>query len=372
MLKKWGLTEKESKYIEENNSSARIPGRIIFEGKNIFKTATSEGIVNASLSGRMLDETLSGDSSSRPAAGDWVWLKAGNASSPGGNPADGTHIITELFPRRSRISRKSAGERTVEQVIAANIDIVFIVMSLEGGRNFNLRALERYVTLAWESGARPVILLNKTDLCDDFEYFVLEAENTAPGAAVIPVSVVSGNGLDLAAAYLNEGITAVFIGPSGVGKSTLTNYFTGEQKQNTGDIREDDKRGRHTTSSRTLFQLETGAVIIDSPGLREIQLWAGDKGGSSPLDEVFREIELYARVCRFSDCSHTEEPGCAVISALEEGQISRERYESYLKLRKELEYLEGRKSQLARIEKKEKGKNLAKQIRTIMKERKGR
>jgi ribosome biogenesis GTPase len=286
-----------------------------------------------------------------------VWLKG-----DGDGQAD-LYMIEKIFTAKSIISRKKAGEKTEAQVMAANIDIVFIVMALDGGRNYNLRALERYAALAWESGAVPVVLLNKADLCPDYEAFVIEAEIASPGVKVIPVSAAAGNGLDQVVNYLKTGVTAVFIGPSGAGKSTLTNILTGAELQSTGEIRENDKRGRHTTSSRSLLQLSGGAVVIDTPGLREIQLW----GDVSALDSVFTEIDYYSDFCKFSDCSHTSEPGCAVIKALEEGNISYERYESYTKLRRELEYLSDRQDQFRQLEKKQKWKSIAKQVKLIQK-----
>ena len=349
-LEKWGLNSGDKKIIEAENRPDLIPGRIIFESRNLYDAAAEKGIVRAALPGKYSEER-------KPAAGDWVWLRGGSDGNAG------LYLIEKIFPPKSSISRKRAGEKTEEQVIAANIDLVFIVMALDGGRNYNTRALERYAALAWESGAVPVVLLNKADLCPDPEAFVLEAEITSPGVKVIAVSAATGAGLDQVMSYLKAGVTAVFIGPSGAGKSTLTNILAGDELQSTGGIRESDKRGRHTTSSRSLLQLPGGAVVIDTPGLREIQLW----GDVSSLDSVFTEIDYYSDFCKFSDCTHTSEPGCAVISALVEGVISAERYESYTNLRRELEYLAGRQDQFKQLEKKQKWKSIAKQVKMIQK-----
>ncbi len=360
-LSKLGLTETEKKYIADLADIQNIPGRIIFEGKNLFDVVTDRGIFKVSLSGKLLDRFYNGDVKARPVTGDWVWLK-GNAAAN-----INAFMINEIFPRRTAIMRKAAGDKIKEQLLAANIDIIFIVMALDGGRNFNLRGLERYLIIAWESGAKPVIIINKTDLCDNPGVFTHEAESVAPGVSIINVSAYTGNGIEKISALITQGITALFIGPSGVGKSTITNYILSGNIQKIGEIREDDKRGKHTTTARYLFVLESGGVIIDSPGLREIQLWSD----SSSLDNVFTDIEYYAQNCKFRNCSHTQEPGCAVLEAIKNGNISKERNESYLKLKKETEYIEVKKDRLLSLEKKEKWKKIMREAKNIQKRKRG-
>jgi len=246
--------------------------------------------------------------------------------------------IHGILPRRSILSRKTAGRETVEQVLAANIDIVFIVMSLEGGRKCVPRSAERYATMAWDSGAVPVLLLNKADLCADTEGALLAMENALPAVDIILLSCVTGAGTDTLQSRLGPGTTAVLVGPSGTGKSTIVNTMLGTQALRTMEVREDDKRGRHTTTHRELIVLPSGGVIIDTPGLRELALWADEDS----LDASFTDIADLSVSCRFRDCTHTGEPGCAVQAALADGSLEHERYENYLDLRKEIAYLKRR------------------------------
>ena len=283
-----------------------------------------------------------------PAVGDWVVIK------PLVNEQKG--IIHAVLPRKSKFSRKVAGERTEEQIVSANIDTVFIVSGLDGGRNFNLRRIERYLTLAWNSGATPVIVLNKVDLCPDVDIYIRSVEDIAPGISIHPVSAKERIGLDALRNYLTKGNTAAFLGSSGVGKSALINALLGVEKQETGEVREDDRMGRHTTTKRELILLPGGGIVIDTPGMREIQMWAGEED----LQGAFHDIEMLAKRCRFSDCSHNVESGCAVRAAIDQGDLDPARLESYRKLQNELNYLASREEHSTRLYEKLKYKKIAK------------
>ena len=277
-------------------------------------------------------------------------------------------MIHATLPRRSVLSRKAAGTETEEQVMGTNIDKILIVYALDGGRSFSARGLERYLTLAWESGAEPLVVLNKLDLCDDIVPFLSAAEEAAPGAPLFLVSAEEGTGVAELKSALPPGETVVLIGPSGVGKSSLVNALSGEGLQKIGERRESDRRGRHTTTHRELFLLPSGLLLLDSPGLREIQLW----GNSETAETVFSEIAALAEECRFRDCTHTAEPGCAVQAALGSGEISADRFESYLELQRELSYLERREDDRAARQEKMKWKKIAQFQKELNKERKRR
>ncbi|MDQ4030456.1 MAG: ribosome small subunit-dependent GTPase A [Actinomycetota bacterium] len=259
-----------------------------------------------------------------PAVGDWVAAR----------PLPGEHkaAIEAVLPRRSAFARKQAGLRTEEQVVAANVDTVFLVQAL--GHDFNLRRLERYLVAAWESGADPVIVLTKADLAADVADAVAEAETVALGVPVLALSAATGEGLPQLEPYLVPGRTVALLGSSGVGKSTLVNRLAGREVLATQEIRADG-RGRHTTSHRELVPLPGGALLLDTPGMRELQLWAGEDS----LDGAFVDVAELAARCRFADCAHGTEPGCAVRAALGDGRLDPERWDSYRKLQRELRAL---------------------------------
>jgi ribosome biogenesis GTPase len=261
-----------------------------------------------------------------PAVGDWVAV----ADPDGAERA----LVQAVLPRRTKFSRMAANDHggTVEQVVAANVDVVFLTAGLDG--DFNARRLERYLTLGWESGASPVVVLTKSDLCDDLGGTVLEAESVAVGVPVHAVSNLTGDGIDALAVYLTEGRTVAALGSSGVGKSSLVNQLVGEELMATGDLRADG-RGRHTTTHRQLVLLPGGALYLDTPGMRELRLWESEEGLASTFDDV---TEAAAR-CRFADCSHEREPDCGVRTALADGSLDRERYDSWRKLQNELRWL---------------------------------
>jgi len=339
------------------DSSGLCPGRVITESSQLYKVCTDRGESWAVLTGALLNSLA--ERSEVPAVGDWLLVDA-----------DAGHqhwIIREVLPRYSALIRKAAGLTTEAQVLASNVDYVFIVNGLAGGRNFNQRGIERYVTAAWESGAQPVVILNKADLCDDIDAAVLQAEAVAPGVPVLAVSALTGEGFEEIASLAAPGRTIVLAGRSGVGKSSIINQLAGEEIMYTGEQRGQDLRGRHTTTHRELVRLSTGALLIDTPGLRELQLWADEDS----IRSAFPEIDEFAAECRFTDCTHSSEPGCAVQKAVTSGEIEEERHQSYLNLQRELKYLHARQDENARkelkAEQKARGKELARFIKEIKK-----
>jgi ribosome biogenesis GTPase len=304
--------------------------------RGAYDVLTELGELRVDVAGRLYDGSTPAD---LPAVGDWVAIAARQDEQGG--------TIQAVLPRRTKFSRKTAWQAAEEQVLAANVDVVLIVTSLN--EDLNLRRLERYLTLAWESGARPVFVLTKADLAADVDAAVGEVESIAFGVPIAPLSSVTGAGLDALRSHLGAGVTAALLGSSGVGKSTLVNTLLGEELLETREIREDGK-GRHTTTRRELVQLPGGALVIDTPGMREIQLWVADEG----LEEAFEDVtELFGN-CRFSDCAHESEPGCAVKAALADGSLSQERWESYLKLQREIAHLERRLDKRAAAEERKK------------------
>jgi len=299
------------------------PARVLVQEKGIYTLQTETGEQLAEVSGRFRFEARQG--TDFPAVGDFVMIDP----NPGGRA-----VIHYVLPRQSSFLRKAAFSLYAEQIVAANIDIVFLCMALDG--NFKLRRLERYLTLAWDSGAMPVILLTKADLCTDLAEKQAAVERIAMGVDVRITSAMDADGWDVLRPYLLPGKTVAFIGSSGVGKSTLINRLLGQEVLATGGLRDDD-RGRHTTTRRHLMRLPNGAMVIDTPGMRELGMT--DEAGFG-LDQVFAEIEQWSRSCRFADCTHSGEPGCAVQAALERGELSPERWQAYQKLQKEVRYAE--------------------------------
>ena len=328
-----------------------VPARVFSEFKDAFQVYSESGELTATVSGKM--RYLAEAEKQYPAVGDWVVIKPLNNEQKA--------IIHALLPRKSKFSRKVAGERTEEQIVSANIDTVFIVSGMDGGRNFNLRRIERYLTLAWSSGATPVVVLNKIDLCTDIDSFIHKIETIASDIAIHPVSAKERIGLNALRNYLDRGKTAAFLGSSGVGKSALINSLLGAEKQKTGEVREDDRMGRHTTTKRELIILPGGGMVIDTPGMREIQMWAGEED----LHVAFHDIEMLAKRCRFSDCSHNIESGCAVKAAVDKGDLDPSRLENYRKLQKELNYLAYREEHSSRLYEKLRWKKVAKLVKEI-------
>lgn len=296
-----------------------VPARVVAQQKKFWRIVGEFGECWAEVAGRMHFENKS--SAALPLTGDWVAAAI--------RQAEGRGTIHGLLPRRSCFSRKAAGKRTDEQVLAANVDTAFVVTSLN--LDLNPRRLERYLALVWESGATPVVLLNKADLCDARAEGIREVESVAIGVAVHAVSAATGENLEELMPYFAEGQTVALLGSSGTGKSTLVNRLMGREVQAVREIREDDDRGRHATTARELFALPGGGLILDTPGMRELQLWDAGEG----LDHTFADIAALAAQCRFRDCSHQSEPGCAVRAALENGELDAERLESLRKLEAE-------------------------------------
>lgn len=299
------------------------PGRIVADHGQKYRIITERGEGWAEMSGRLLHELE--EHSAHPAVGDWVALRLLTSDSQDG-------VIHGVLPRSSQISRRAAGSIPVEQIVAANVDLLFIVVALN--LDFNLRRLERYLIMAWNSGALPVILLSKADLCDDPQRYISEVEEVSPGVQVLAISAMEDRGAEELHHLLKPGVTVALTGSSGSGKSTIVNWMAGQEMQRTQDIRESDSRGRHTTTHREMFILPQGAVMIDTPGMRELQLW-DDEGG---LAEAFSDISELAQRCRFGDCRHERELGCAVRTALEEGTLDPKRMDNYRRTQRELKF----------------------------------
>jgi ribosome biogenesis GTPase / thiamine phosphate phosphatase len=315
-------------------AQGRAAARVVAEHRGRYVVADGDSERPATLAGRLRHRARGRED--LPAAGDWVALGAGD---------DGTASIHAVLPRRSAFIRKAAGEATEAQVLAANVDTALIATSLPA--DLSERRIERYLALAWESGAVPVVVLTKADRADDVDASVRAVRSVAPGAEVVAVSSVSGEGVDALGRWLRPGRTAVLLGSSGVGKSTLANRLMGGEVLRTGAVR-DDGKGRHTTTHRQLLRLAGGALLIDTPGMRELQLWTADAG----LDAAFADVEALATRCRFADCAHLAEPGCAVRAAAESGALDPGRLASWHRLRRELAWLATRQDEAAAAEQK--------------------
>ena len=331
-----------------------IPARIIHQSKYTYRAHGADGVLTAILPGKMRRD---GAGVLRPAVGDWVATEV--------EANESKAVIHAVLPRKSSFSRKVAGTTTQEQVIAANIDVVFVVNGLDGGRNFNIRGIERYLTLVWASGASPVIVLNKADLCPDAETHVEDVRRTVGEVPILVISATEGLGIDNLKTYVGKGNTAALLGPSGVGKSSIINALLGTEQLKVGEVRRSDFRGRHTTAHRELLLLPDGGMVIDTPGMRELQLWADDDA----LADTFPDIQQLAVACRFSDCQHQNEPGCAVQTAIQSGDLDITRFYSYQKLQRELNYLAARTDDRTRLEEKAKWKKISQWSKRIKKNR---
>lgn len=342
-LIKLGWSPFFDQYFNRLRNEGLSPARVANEQKLLYLLGSEHEYLRAKVSGRFRYSAQS--RRDFPVVGDWVAVTS--------RPNEGTATIHALLPRKNSFSRKVTGGNTEEQVLAANIDTAFIVSGLD--HDFNLRRIERYLTLAWESGANPIIVLNKTDICSDIEQRMQEVKSVASEVPIYPISARKSEGLHRLHRYLGLGETVVLLGSSGVGKSTIINSLLGVERQLVGPVRETDDHGRHITTHRELIPLPTGGMIIDNPGMRELQMWVE----SDNLKETFKDIKHLAAKCRFRNCEHQREPGCAVLEALNRGTLDTKRFQSYLKLKKELRYLAIRKDQKVRIAEKTKWKKIS-------------
>lgn len=298
------------------------PGRVVRQDRALLRVQTEDAEVLASPSGRL--QSLAPSAEELPVVGDWVAVTRGSA--------DDTRHILAVLPRSTLLTRRAPGEADRPQPMAANVDVVLVVVGLDGP--VNVRRLERSLTWVWNSGATPVLLLNKADLCADLDAARADVETATAGVDVFVGSAQSGDGLDAVRARLAPGTTALLLGASGAGKSSWVNLLLGTEVTSTAAVRDGDHKGRHTTTHRELHRLTHGALLVDVPGIRELGLWTGDGDG---LGEAFADVEALAQQCRFGDCHHAGEPGCAVRDALPAARL-----ESYAKLQRELERLEAR------------------------------
>lgn len=334
------------------NLSSPLPveltvGRVAVEHKDTYILYTEFGELSAQVTGKMRHRST--ERADLPAVGDWVIVSI--------RAEENRATIQEILPRKSKFSRKTAGGLTQEQIIATNVDTVFIVSGLD--LDFNLRRIERYLLLVWDSGANPVIILNKADLCNEVEQRRDEVEAVALGVPIVVLSAIENQGLDALIPYLGIGQTVALIGSSGVGKSTLTNQLSGQVIQEVQSVRKGDHRGRHTTTKRELIILPNGGLLMDTPGMREIQLWMG----SESLQETFADVKTLAQLCQFRNCQHEKEPGCAVQQALLDGTLDAQRFRNYKKLQQELDYISRKQDQKAYLAEKEKWKKIHKALR---------
>ncbi|WP_035294542.1 ribosome small subunit-dependent GTPase A [Clostridium sp. KNHs214] len=338
-LKELGLKDNTIKEFK-NLYEGMYLGRVACEQKNYYKVITEKGVISARVSGKIMYNACS--IASYPAVGDWVAMDRDEDS-------QGEAIIQGILKRCSKFSRKVAGIKYEEQIIAVNIDTALITMSLND--NFNLRRLERYISTAWDSGAKPIVLLTKSDLCEDLDEKLLEVSKVAIGVDILVVSSLTNEGIDKVKEYITKGKTVAFIGSSGVGKSTLINKLLGYEKMKVSEIRESDGRGRHTTTYRELIVIPEGGVVIDTPGMRELSIMDIEDG----IESAFKDIEQLTINCKFGNCTHNEEPGCAVKEAISTGIISEERYKSYIKLKKEAEFM-AKKEKIRKLKESKKGR----------------
>ncbi len=337
---------------EQLQNDGLLPMRVAEEQRGAYVLWSADGAFEAVIPGHMLHEAEGRDD--LPAVGDWLLARR--------LPGEPRAVVERVLGRRSALSRKVAGERTDEQVMAANIDLIYVVASLN--RELNLRRLERYLAVTWDSGATPVLVLNKADLCGDRMEILRNVEAVTPGVEVLLTSAATSEGIEALRSTLARGRTAVFVGSSGVGKSSIINRLLEREAQDVKGIRADDK-GRHTTTVRQMLVVPGGAVIIDTPGLRELQLWDASEG----LGKAFADIEDFAAGCGFRDCSHSSEPDCAVQAAIDGRMFDRERLESYRKLQREQTFIAGKKDERLRAEGQKKWKQIAKANRARLKAR---
>lgn len=352
MIEAYGWSDALRRQFESCAAHGLVPGRVIVQQRGLYRIVTHDGELAATLAGRFALDAVDGD---YPVAGDWVAAAA--------RARDGSATIHHLLPRTSAFVRRASGPGGGRQTVAANVDLALLVSSLNA--DFSPRRIERYLATTYSSGASPAIVLTKADLCDDIDARVAAIEAIAFGVPVHAISAVSGSGMDNVRRLLAPAKTAVLLGSSGVGKSTLVNALAGRELMLTREIREDDARGRHTTTHRELVLLPSGALVLDTPGMRELGLWDSADG----VSVTFADIEELARSCQFNDCAHDSEPGCAVRGAIEDGTLPPDRLASFLKLRRELAFLERKEDHRAREEHRKLWSRRARDARTRRKYR---
>ena len=339
---------------DDQNMDRYVCARVTRVHRHLCTVLSEVGEFPARIPGKMLHDSKA--RSALPAVGDWVVVQRFE---------NHTTVVLTVLERKTAVSRKAAGAVTQEQIIAANVDGALIVAGLDG--DYNPKRIERYLALVLEFGIDPSVVLNKADVCGDVQQRVAEVEALTFGFPVIAISARLGSGMEDLSASMQRGKTYVLLGSSGVGKSTIVNRLLGRTVQRVQAVREDDSRGRHTTASRELFILENGALLIDNPGMREIQLWGDERG----LREAFQDVQGLARECRFSDCTHTHEPGCAVREAIRTGVLEPQRLESYLKLQRELHHLRRRQDERLERMERDKWKSIIKSYRKYIKDKRG-
>lgn len=360
-LEDLGWTPRFAEAFEAHRAPGVSPARVSLEHTHIYRVMAPSGERLARVSGRLRHEAAS--RAAFPAVGDWVVVEDAAGGDVSRDAARDVARIRAVLPRASHFSRRAAGNPTEEQVVAANLDVVFLVSGLD--HDFNPRRIERYLVTAWESGAAPVIVLNKADLVDDPAAVVAEVAALAQGVPVIAVSAKRPASMQALRERLGTGRTAALLGSSGVGKSTIANALIGEDVLRTREVRESDSRGRHTTTGRQLVLLPGGGILIDTPGMRELQLWETGESVSG----AFADVESIGEGCRFRDCRHAGEPGCAVVAAVAAGLLPEARLESYRKLQDEQAFQATQQDERSRLELKRQGRLGAKALRKVLKDK---
>lgn len=353
---RWGWSDHFQAVWRDAERGTAVPARVIAQSRGFWRVGGDFGECQAEAAGKLRLAVEEG--ADWPAVGDWVTVEVRDQGSAA--------LIHEVLPRRSQFVRKMAGKKVAEQVIAANVDIALLVSALDN--DFNPRRVERYLTQCWESRARPVIVLNKADACDATQEKMEEMERVAMGVSVCAVSAKTGLGFDELQKHLVCGQTVVLLGSSGVGKSTIVNRLLGRAIQEVQEVRESDSRGRHTTIARELFVLPGGALLMDTPGLRELQLWDADEG----ISQTFSDVESLAERCRFGNCHHGGEPGCAVQTAIDAGALDTARLENWRKLQRELEFLRRKADPDAHQNEKQRIKQLMRGVNKVYRDREKR
>lgn len=348
-----GWNDFFARHFEQYGLLGYSPLRIVRENREQYAAVSPAGRFSCEVTGKFRFEHER--KSSFPTVGDWVAASV--------VPQEQKAMIHAVLPRKSVFSRKAAGEITEAQPAAANIDTVFIVTGLD--LNYSVRRIERYLALAWDSGAVPVLILNKTDVCPESEQRKREVESAAPGVDVYALSACERTGMDDLNKYLTAGSTVAFLGSSGVGKSTIINTLIGSDRLAVHEVSDTGSLGGHTTTFRELILLDGGGMVIDTPGMRELQVWGDDAG----LEQVFDDIRELAESCRFKDCRHENEPGCAVLAAVSEGSLDEKRFNNYVKLKKEFAYLAERQAMSANAVEKLRRKGISKEIKRLYKDK---